>query len=724
MGIFNKKATITNTVKSFIEKVWTRAPTRDKSELPDLAQKSPRLDPIGLIARSVASTELLIYNRVDLRGGKEKAEPIIDHPLYDLLDTPIRRYPEIDGYAMIYLTNAIVDLVGEFYWMKIRSDSGQVIELDPVPPAWVTMTPTRSNPYYLVYPYGVSAGKAFPVRPEDMVFFKRPDLNDPYGRGRGAAESILDELETDENLAKMQKNFAYNDGTPPFLLSVPGLPKDQAEALKSSWMEKFGGWMHRREPAIVGFDAKVTPLAINPVEMDMIASRKFLRDEALQHYQIPPEIYGIIENSNRSTIDSAFYLYNKNVLNDRYRFLERAITRQLVRPDFDDALCIKFNEKVPEDEAFKLQVLNAGIAQGIITPNEWRSNFGFDPLPANRGDVLRLSMATYDVPLKSIAAPEKPQETLPTEEEAKNIIAVKILDAEDEAAIKKTVVRIVDSDAEESRKEAIWKSFDARARAHEKEFIEAIKRFSETQKKRVVEALNTKKVNDTLRTGTAVGIEIDHALDTVFDVNSDKALKSALAPAWLSTMQAGREHAHEIIGKSVEKDIGPDWDLFNKLANEWIEKFGLIKAQEINTTTYTALQQKIRDAIDSAREDNGTLRDVKNAILDACDGEYENMDNARAMMISRTETATAENFGNLTTAKGEGMQKKVWLASKDSRTRGSDAHDEFDHIHADGETVGIDEPFMATGEPLQYPGDPEGSAGNVINCRCALYYVD
>jgi hypothetical protein len=37
--------------------------------------------------------------------------------------------------------------------------------------------------------------------------------------------------------------------------------------------------------------------------------------------------------------------------------------------------------------------------------------------------------------------------------------------------------------------------------------------------------------------------------------------------------------------------------------------------------------------------------------------------------------------------------------------------------------VGINEPFMKSGAPLMYPGDPEGDAANVINCRCTILPV-
>jgi hypothetical protein len=35
----------------------------------------------------------------------------------------------------------------------------------------------------------------------------------------------------------------------------------------------------------------------------------------------------------------------------------------------------------------------------------------------------------------------------------------------------------------------------------------------------------------------------------------------------------------------------------------------------------------------------------------------------------------------------------------------------------------MDQAFEVGGEMLMYPGDPAGSAGNVINCRCAISHV-
>jgi HK97 family phage portal protein len=620
-------------------------------------------------------------------------------------------------YVLVYITDAFTKLVGECYWLKVRDEKGHVIEIDPIPPAWVKGIPTAGQPYYTVYPYGTTSSKSMKVPPQDMVRFLRPNLSDPYGRGRGDSEPLEDELQTDEYLAKMQGSFAFNDGTPPFLLSVPGMQEAQANELKESWMQKFGGYQHRREPAVVGFDAKIERLSMDPVELDMIESRKFIRDMASEHYQIPPEILGRLENSNRATIDTAFYLYNKNVLAFEYGFLEKVITRQLIVPEFDSGAILKFKPDIPEDEDQKLRIMSAGVQSGTVTVDEWRQAFHLPPLPDDKGKVLLRQMSVYEIPVSAQDVidiqPEEPTQVAPPKPDE----AVE-LPADVTQEINLALIRT--KSEREARRNAVWKSYDARARAHEQEYINAVKKFSGEQKKRVVAALNSKKVSDAIRDRTAIQTEVLSALQSVFNEQTNKALKSALAPAWQNSMVAGQEHTQEILG--TQKDAAGSFDTFNSLVNSWIENFGLIKARDINTTTYDKLREELDAAIADELASGGTVNDIKNTIMDICDSVYDDMDSRRATMIARTETCSAQSFGSFIEAKAENAQSKTWISTLDDRTRGNGPHDEFDHVSANGETVPIDEPFIQSGEPIMYPGDPEASPGNTIACRCAMIF--
>jgi len=89
----------------------------------------------------------------------------------------------------------------------------------------------------------------------------------------------------------------------------------------------------------------------------------------------------------------------------------------------------------------------------------------------------------------------------------------------------------------------------------------------------------------------------------------------------------------------------------------------------------------------------------------------------RARRIARTEIVSASNIGSLEGALSTGLAfDKQWLSTPDDRTR--DAHAE-----ADGQTVDKQAPFLVDGEQLRVPGDPTGSPGNVINCRCTQIYI-
>lgn len=94
----------------------------------------------------------------------------------------------------------------------------------------------------------------------------------------------------------------------------------------------------------------------------------------------------------------------------------------------------------------------------------------------------------------------------------------------------------------------------------------------------------------------------------------------------------------------------------------------------------------------------------------------------RSVVVARTEVGAAVNAGTLAAA-GQRQRDtgrpmvKTWIAT----THGPSATTTRPaHLAADGQTVPLTQPFMVGGEPLQYPGDPSGSAGNVIQCRCAL----
>lgn len=91
-----------------------------------------------------------------------------------------------------------------------------------------------------------------------------------------------------------------------------------------------------------------------------------------------------------------------------------------------------------------------------------------------------------------------------------------------------------------------------------------------------------------------------------------------------------------------------------------------------------------------------------------------NVDYNKSLRIAKTEGHRIQNesaYNVQLRAKEKGADiVKQWDSTLDSRTRES-------HQKLDGEIVGVDEKFS---NGLMFPGDPNGTAGEVINCRCCL----
>lgn len=116
-----------------------------------------------------------------------------------------------------------------------------------------------------------------------------------------------------------------------------------------------------------------------------------------------------------------------------------------------------------------------------------------------------------------------------------------------------------------------------------------------------------------------------------------------------------------------------------------------------------------REVAQRIREDLSDLPALRNAF-------------SRSELIARTEVLRAYSAGE-----NEAVQEfaeeiaplgmeltKSWLPILDDRVR--EAHAEM----ADEDPIPVSEPFTVDGELLMYPRDPNGSAGNTVNCRCSM----
>jgi hypothetical protein len=191
-----------------------------------------------------------------------------------------------------------------------------------------------------------------------------------------------------------------------------------------------------------------------------------------------------------------------------------------------------------------------------------------------------------------------------------------------------------------------------------------------------------------------------------------EAIESIMRDAFI---QVGRRVGTDIDrskAKSVKRAVQMDPG-FEAGMGKYIRKNAARKVVEIDDTTKARIARLIQQGIDNGLTNVEVAASIREAGL--IDSAY------RSAVISRTESHAAGNAGSLQSAiDSEVVKEKEWISTEDERTRdGSDS--DFDHTNV--ANVPVDEPFIVSGEELMYPGDPSGSAGNIINCRCAIGYV-
>ena len=99
--------------------------------------------------------------------------------------------------------------------------------------------------------------------------------------------------------------------------------------------------------------------------------------------------------------------------------------------------------------------------------------------------------------------------------------------------------------------------------------------------------------------------------------------------------------------------------------------------------------------------------------------QFDGYSKYQAERFIKTETTAISNRAILesaTTIFPPDQLYKEWSTALDGRERDS-------HRAADGQSVPYNQPFIVQGEELMQPGDRNGSASNVVNCRCAAIPV-
>jgi HK97 family phage portal protein len=353
------------------------SPRKGRAELLLAYALSPWLRSIvGRISRDTASMfRPTLFNAPEEDPNRKQ---IYQHPVLDLLRRPHTTMPRRTVYTAI---QAPLELVGEGFLVIDRNQAGFPAELSPVPPTWIADIATRSFPFFRLSTNGIQRL----IDERDVVWIRDPDPANPYSRGVGIGQACADELDSDEGAAKVIKSFFENGGMPSWLVALEGAGDAEVAAFDEFLKGKYSGSRRANQPHITNKPIKAEKLNVSFTDMQLAELRKFERDIVIQAFGIPPELIGVIENSNRATSEGAYYRYARSVIVPRLDLLVDELQSKLI-PQFGENLYLGYENPIPEDREFFIRAV--ATAPAAFRAGEVRRRVGM--LPDNEIDNDRL----------------------------------------------------------------------------------------------------------------------------------------------------------------------------------------------------------------------------------------------------------------------------------------------------------------------------------------------
>lgn len=251
---------------------------------------------------------------------------------------------------------------------------------------------TASGPR-LVYDVVDYAGRAYTVDQDDMLHFagfgfdgERSLSMIQHAARTGIGNSLAAAAYTGRSIgegAMPQLAISYGEKT---------MSEQQQDMLRKSFLATYGGGDGRKLPLVLTNSATVKELSISPVDMQLLESRRFEREDICQAMGVPPILIG--ENEKTSSwgtgieqITIGFVRYTIKAHTTRWgEELNRKLYRRagtFAEFDLDELLT---GDSKAQGDYFKAALGGPGAGPGWMTINEVRRTKNLPPLAVG-GDL-------------------------------------------------------------------------------------------------------------------------------------------------------------------------------------------------------------------------------------------------------------------------------------------------------------------------------------------------
>lgn len=681
------------------------------------------------------------------RARMKALEPDFDHPLMDVLSRP---NPYMSGSDLFLMTNLWMAVRGEVFWLKTDEEGRAFGRADGVPPRLWPLSPDCFEPILESGSYGPligwwltpppylatsSSGIRIPVSTDEVVQFKYPNPADPL---RGMSRITAAALTVRADLAGRTYNqkVLENGGRLGGILTHPGAvdPKEE-KALAQKLKEQHGGERNAGKTKVLTGGWVWHPVSMSMVDLQILESQKWNRTEILAAMGVPDSVLGVSEAQTYATQLGQDRNFLEKTVIPLMKMEEAAIDTGLFFMDSDDVM--------GAHDLRDVEALRAGIDEKIamaerlcgdklhVPPRIAFEAVGMEVEEYEGDDVALVSFGQSTLgeaiaPVEPEPAPEpeddpeddpdeedEDAEDLPeadTVEEALRIAnypAVTILAAKRGApwqltpSVRRAIGRHYRQKAARNRR---WKDFVALESKSEGSMRRAYRSWVDQERDATLERFDAATAGKRAARGT-LKADLDIAAVLPDIRTSANGLRGFTRPIYSGTLES-------IYNFTVRGDLAgiAVFEIDDPRFLDFFEKRQRVFTGRVTNTVF----ENLKKSLDTALQGAETIQQMRNRIGEVYD---ISAGSAKTLTVARTETAGFMNGARNVMFEAGGFPGKDWVDAGDEVTRVAHAifgqagpkRRDFDYM-----TIA---PDPKPGR-LLYPNDPEGSADQVINCRC------
>lgn len=622
---------------------------------------------INMVSRGFASVPWRLFRQ---GAGKTRLET---HPLLNLLYRP----NPMTGSAQFFEAFAAFYLIAGNSYIEVVGPEGKAPrELWNVRPDRMRVIPG---------PFGLPSGYSFMLKgqdrkwPSDPITGESPilhwrafhPLNDWYGMS--AIEAASFSVDQHNSAGLWNQSMLINRAQPSGALifnpknskgQAAKLSDEQRATLQAKLDVKFSQ-ANNNKPMVLEGDFTWQQMGLTARDMDWLKGRDVSARDIAVAFGVPAQLVGIPDAATFANFREArLSLWEETII--PLLWTAKTELNNWLTPMFDDNLMLDFDlDAVPALTLQRQRKFEALDKVAFLTINEKREETGFGPVDG--GDEILVS-ATL-LPLNFA----------------------------------------MDPPAADGPKGFEYKLLTDRGRGARQREIALQQRLMAAQERPLTAALSAeiRRVSSEAVEGFVEGGQAE-AMAAV-DRHSDR-LRFLLNAHYSATMDIFGKRILDAAKSTAPVETKDALDAFALAQQEWIAVNGAAQVVAITDTTRRAISVAVAEG---AVAGEGVAA-VGARIAAATGGAIVR---GRAALISRTETHSAAVAAGDQAAEATGLLlRREWIATGDDRTRET-------HAEADGQVVGLKDPFNVGGEDLMRPGDPAGSPELTINCRCVVGHL-